>query len=184
MLSPHLQPSTTPSPHEVRYPRMTEEKGGKPIHPDFSALFSSSKRSHKLTLLLQKTLSLLHKQLLLTTGCGVEITGGTMFPNPVLRQTWKQTVSEVQRCFVHRPYQPNERRLQRNHLKQRLEIGGPQSPGQRWQSQQTSQRKRTLGPHRIVEESATALTRRPMLQRESYGNPELNQQEGSDPEES
>ena len=33
-----------------------KEGGGEPIHPDFSALFLSPKMSHKLTLLLQKSL--------------------------------------------------------------------------------------------------------------------------------
>ena len=31
-----------------------------------------------------------------------------MFPNSMPRQTWKQAVIEIQRCFVHRPCQPNE----------------------------------------------------------------------------
>ena len=31
-----------------------------------------------------------------------------MFPDPVPEQTRKQTVIEIQKCFVHRPCQPNE----------------------------------------------------------------------------
>ena len=31
-----------------------------------------------------------------------------MFPDPVPRQTRKQTVIEIQKCFVHRPCQPNK----------------------------------------------------------------------------
>ena len=49
-----------------------------------------------------------------------------MFPNPVLRQTRKQTVIEIQRCFVHRPYQPNElKEATEESPDTKTEMGGP-----------------------------------------------------------
>ena len=65
-----------------------------------------------------------------------------MFPNSMPRQTRKQTVIEIEKCL----YTGHD-----------WSFGGPQNPGQILQSKNKRKWRRRLGPHRTINESATAL---------------------------
>ena len=191
MLSPHPQPFLQQHLIHMRSGIPGQLQEGEPIHPDFSALISSPKRSHKLILLLPKRKKKKKKKkeeeassFYWLLGAESSSPRGWCSLTPCLgKHGSRLSLRSRGVLYTGHVSQTNWRRLQRNHLTQRLEMSGPQSPVQRLQSQQNNQRKKRLGPHWIIKESATALTRRQMLQREGYGSPELNQQKGGDREE-
>ena len=83
--------------------------------------------SHKLTLLLQESL---FSTSTFDLDYWVWSKGqrGDDVPNPVPRQTGRQTVIEIQKfLYTGHVNRMKWRRLQRNHLTQRLEFGGPES---------------------------------------------------------